>query len=96
MRYLAVSGTAQRRSLVTLRHWGRPTPHWHAVAETIPEPLRTLCGSPYGSEAHRTWDQVISGSRCPQCERLVAAASNAKGATFIAEGATSGQAGQGP
>jgi len=64
-------------------------PEWHAVAETIPKPIKTLCGAAYATEAHRTWDQTASGARCPQCARLVSAAAATKGTTFIADGATS-------
>jgi hypothetical protein len=76
-----------RRSLLSsLRHRGHPMPEWHAVAETIPEPTKTVCGTPYFTEAHRTWDQTASGARCPRCERLVEIALKARGATFIADG----------
>ena len=88
MRYLAVPEMPRRSlwaSLLRRSHW----PEWHAVADTAPKPIRTLCGSPYTSEAHRTWDQTMSGARCLQCEGLVTAARKAKGPTFVAEGPTS-------
>lgn len=89
MRYLAVPEMPRRSFLFALRHRGHSMPEWHAVAETIPKPMKTLCGTPYLSEAHRTWDQTASGARCPRCERLVETAVKANGTTFIAEGAKS-------
>jgi hypothetical protein len=88
MRFLAVSEIRGRSLLGSIWHRGHPMPEWHAVTETIPKPIKTLCGAPYVSEAHRTWDQTASGARCPQCARLVASASATRGTTFIADGAT--------
>ena len=75
MRYLAVPEMPRRGLIFSLfrrRYWA---PEWHAVAESFPPPIKTLCGSQYSSEALWTWDQTMSGSRCPQCERLVLAVS---------------------
>jgi len=74
MRYLGVMEVRHRPlrgSLPFRSHW---TPEWHAVADTSPKPIRTLCGFPYTSEAHRTWDQTTYAARCPQCQQLVTAA----------------------
>jgi hypothetical protein len=86
MRYLAVS-EMPRRSLWDSVRRGHRKLQWHAVADTAPKPIKTLCGMSYASEAHRTWDQTMPAARCPQCHRLVMAAPG-KGATFIAEAAT--------
>src|SRR5580704_2388172 len=73
MRYLAVPEMPRRGWLVSLLRRNYWTPEWHAVADTSPTPTVTLCGSQYSSEAHWTWDQTMSGTRCPLCERLVPA-----------------------
>jgi hypothetical protein len=85
MRYLAVPEMPRHRGFWALiRHWGLWAPEWHAVADTIPTSTRTVCGSPYTSEAYRTWGQTMSGDRCLQCERMVADAATAEVDTFIA------------
>jgi hypothetical protein len=90
-RFLAVPETAHRNIFASLRHWGHAMPEWHAVVESIPMPIKTVCGWPYTAEAHRTWDQTSADARCPQSDRLVAAVSTARGVTFKAEGARSAQ-----
>jgi len=84
MRYLAVRELPRRRFWV----WGHRSAQWHAVTETSPKPIKTVCGLSYTSEAHRTWDQTPSSGRCPQCTRLVLATPG-KGATFISDPAES-------
>lgn len=75
-----------RNLMSSIRNRGHGSPIWHAVAETSPKPIKTLCGQSYSSEAHRTWDQTMSPARCPHCERRVALSSNSgRGPTFIAE-----------
>ncbi len=91
MRHLAIEEVARPSFWASLRHGGYVAPTWHAVTESAPRPIKTLCGRPYTSEALRTWDQTPLAGRCPQCERLVSSASRAKGATFIAEATPSGQ-----
>jgi hypothetical protein len=88
MRYLAVSEMPRRSLWASIRHWGQDMLQWHAVADTSPKPIKTLCGIPYTSEAYRTWDQTTSGARCPECQRLIAIAPG-KAATFISESTTS-------
>ena len=55
------------------------------MADTPVKPERTLCGLPFTTEAHRTWDQTVSDARCPQCQRLVTGAQWAQGATSTPE-----------
>jgi hypothetical protein len=88
MRYLAVSELSRRSFWIWVRHLGHRTLQWHAVADTAPKPIKTLCGRPYSSEAHRTWDQTILSGRCPQCHHLVIAAPG-KVTTFVKEAAPS-------
>jgi len=85
MRYLAVPEMPPQSFWASLRHRGHLAPQWHAVADSFPKPIKTLCGLSYTAEAHRTWDQTMSAGRCPSCETLVKTASRAKGATFISE-----------
>lgn len=85
MRYLAVPVMPPHSFWASLRHRGHLVPQWHAVADSFPRPIRTLCGTSYTAEAHRTWDQTMSAGRCSSCEKLVTSASKAKGATFISE-----------
>jgi hypothetical protein len=86
MRYLAVAEMPRRNLMASIRNRGHWSPIWHAVADTSPKPIKTLCGQSYTSEAHRTWDQTMSPSRCPHCERrLVLASDGSRGPTFIAE-----------
>ncbi len=85
MRYLAVEEMARPGFWTSLRHRGSAVSTWHAVTESAPRPIKTLCGLPYTSEALRTWDQIPVAARCPQCERMVAGASGTRSATFIAE-----------
>ncbi len=85
MRHLAIEDMPRLGFWASLRHGGHCAPTWHAVTESAPRPIKTLCGLPYTTEALRTWDQTPFAERCPQCERLVASANRAKSATFIAE-----------
>jgi hypothetical protein len=85
-RYLAVAEMPQRNWLASITHRSPGAPVWHAVVETFPKPIKTLCGLTYTAEAHRTWDQTMSRARCPHCERLsLISAEQARGPTFIAE-----------
>lgn len=84
MRYLAVEEMARPGFWTSLRHRGSGASTWHAVTESAPRPIKTLCGLPYTSEALRTWDQIPVAGRCSQCERMVAGASSVRSATFIA------------
>ena len=79
----------EHRLFTSLRHRGHWMIRWHAIGEADPKPIRTLCGLPWMSEAHRTWDQTPSGGRCQHCEGLVAIASKPKAATFTSKDATS-------
>ena len=88
MRYLGVPAMPRRSLWASLRPWRYLGAEWHAVADTPIKPERTLCGIPYATEAHRTWDQTLSDARCPQCQRLVAGAECVKGATTAARGMT--------
>jgi hypothetical protein len=88
MRYLAVSELPRRSVWIWVRYLGHRTIQWHAVADSAPKPIRTVCGRSYSSEAHRTWDQTILSARCPQCHRLVIAAPG-KAKTFVKEAASS-------
>jgi hypothetical protein len=85
VRYLAVRETEHLGLLARLRHGTASKVHWHAIGETIPPPIKTVCGSPYTSEAHRTWDQAPPDDRCLECEGLVETALTAQGTTFIAD-----------
>ncbi len=85
MRYLAVPETPRRSRLAAIRHWGHGAPQWHAVVDTNPKPIKTMCGLSYTTEAHRTWDQTMSAGRCPHCEQRVISAGKARSATFIGE-----------
>jgi hypothetical protein len=85
MRYLAVGETARPGFWASLRPRVNDAPTWHAVTESSPPPVKTLCGIPYTSEALRTWDQTPVAERCPQCERMVTGASRARSAPFIAD-----------
>ena len=86
MRYLAVAEMPRRTLLTSIRHFGHMSPEWHAVADSHPKPIKTLCGLSYTSEAHRTWDQTMATGRCPHCERLLSMSNKKpRGATFIAE-----------
>jgi hypothetical protein len=78
---------SKRGFWTVLRHWGLWAPEWHAVAETIPTSMMTVCGTAYSSEAQRTWGQTLPGVRCPQCERFVAEGM-AKLPPFIAKAAS--------
>ncbi len=89
MRYLAVPEMPRHSFWVSLRHRGHLTPEWHAVKDSSPKPIKTLCGQSYTAEAHRTWDQTTSSDRCPACEHLVRTTGKVRGATFIAEGISS-------
>jgi hypothetical protein len=86
MRYLAVAETPRRNLLASIRNRGHRAPEWHAVVDSHPKPIKTLCGMSYTAEAHRTWDQTMAAGRCPNCERLMLISpKKARGATFIAE-----------
>ena len=90
MRYLAVAEMPRRNLLASIRNRGHRAPEWHAVVDSHPKPIKTLCGMSYTAEAHRTWDQTAAADRCPNCERLIMISPNkSKGATFIAERSTS-------
>jgi hypothetical protein len=85
MRYLAIPEMPPHSFWASLRHRGRWVPNWHAVADTYPKPIKTLCGLSYMAEAHRTWDQTAAAGRCPACDRLATTAQKSKGATFITD-----------
>jgi len=85
MGYLGVPAMPRRSLWASLRPWRYLGAEWHAVADTPVKPERTLCGLPFTTEAHRTWDQTVSDARCPQCQRLVTGAQWAQGATSTPE-----------
>lgn len=89
MRFLAVREVQRNGSLASFRLWGHSTVRWHAVREIDPNPVVTLCGIPCISEAHRTWEQTPSGSRCPGCETLMPTVSRTE-VTFVDEEHESG------
>ena len=89
MRYLAVPEMSRHSFWASLRHRGYFSRQWHAVTDSSPKPIKTLCGQSYTAEAHRTWDQTTSSDRCSACEHLVMTTSKTRGATFIAEGVSS-------
>jgi hypothetical protein len=89
MRYLAVAEMPPHGFWSSLRHRGQAARRWHAVADTFPKPIKTLCGFSYAAEAHRTWDQTTWSARCPTCQRLTTTADKARVATFISERAIS-------
>jgi len=91
MRYLGVPAMPRRSLWASLRPWRYLGAEWHAVTDTPIKPERTLCGIPYTAEAHRTWDQTLSDTRCPQCQRLVTGAEWVKGATTSAPEMTPGR-----
>jgi hypothetical protein len=87
MRYLAVAEMPRvppRRSFWdSLRHRGRTLPEWHAVKDSSPKPIKTLCGLSYSAEAHRTWALTTPSNRCSACEHVVMTTDRVS--TFIAE-----------
>ncbi len=84
MRYLAVPEMPRHSFWALLRHRGHFPLEWHAVTDSSPPPIKTLCGQSYTAEAHRTWDQTASPDRCSACEHLVMTTGKTRGATFIA------------
>jgi len=89
MRFLAVPEMPRHSFWASLRHRGYVSVQWHAVVDSAPKPIKTLCGQSYTAEAHRTWDQTPSSDRCAACGHLVKTTGRTKGATFITEGVSS-------